>query len=178
VVFGIILGTGVGAGLVVHGNGVTGMNGITGEWGHNPLPWPQIHDDGHDERPGRRCYCGKDGCIETWLSGPAFELDYFERTHQSHSASEIAAAAQRDMAAQTTLQRYVDRLARSLAHVMNIVDPDVIVLGGGMGKIIALYEAVPRQWGRYVFSDSVQTKLLPPVHGDSSGVRGAAWLWP
>jgi fructokinase len=164
-VFGAILGTGAGAGIVVNGKCLAGVNGIAGEWGHNPLPWP-----GPDELPGRVCYCGKSGCIETWVSGTGFEADYFERTGQRKSAKEIASLSD-------ALARYVDRLARSLAHVINILDPDVIVLGGGMGNVAALYEEVPRVWGRYVFSDSVRTKLKPPVHGDSSGVRGAAWLW-
>jgi fructokinase len=130
-----------------------------------------------DERPGRPCYCGRAGCIETWLSGKGFETDYFERTGERRPAEEIAAAAAVEPNAQAVMSRYTDRLARSLAHVINILDPDVIVLGGGMGKIAGLYETVPRIWGPYVFSDSVMTPLKPPVHGDSSGVRGAAWLW-
>jgi fructokinase len=166
VVFGAILGTGVGAGIVAHGKCLTGANRIGGEWGHNPLPWPR-----DDERPGRKCYCGKSGCIETWVSGTGFEEDYFERTGERKSAKEIATVSD-------ALSRYVDRLARSLAHVINILDPDVVVLCGGMGNIRTLYEAVPLNWGRYVFSDSVRTQLRPPVHGDASGVRGAAWLWP
>ena len=167
VVFGVIIGTGTGAGIVVNGKCLKGANGIGGEWGHNPLPWCR-----EDELPGRACYCGKNGCIETWLSGPGFEAEYFESAGERRSADEIVALAP------AALSRYVDRLARSLAHVINVVDPDVIVLGGGMGKISSLYDAVPAIWGRYVFSDSVQTQLKPPVHGDSSGVRGAAWLWP
>jgi fructokinase len=171
VVFGVILGTGTGAGIVVNGSCLKGVNGIAGEWGHNPLPW--------NTQPGRPCYCGKTGCIETWLSGPAFENDYYETTGERKSAEQIAgAAAGNDSGAEAVLSRYIDRLARALAHVINIVDPDVIVLGGGMGKILRLYDAVPAQWGRYVFSDSVQTKLKPPLFGDSSGARGAAWLWP
>jgi fructokinase len=171
VVFGVILGTGTGAGIVVNGSCLKGVNGIAGEWGHNPLPW--------NTQPGRPCYCGKTGCIETWLSGPAFENDYYETTGERKSAEQIAgAAAGNDSGAEEVLSRYIDRLARALAHVINVVDPDVIVLGGGMGKIVKLYDAVPAQWGRYVFSDSVQTKLKPPLFGDSSGARGAAWLWP
>jgi len=171
VVFGVILGTGTGAGIVVQGSCLKGVNGIAGEWGHNPLPW--------NDKQGRTCYCGKVGCIETWLSGPAFENDYFESTGKKKTAEEIAAAAAaNDSDAAPVMVRYVHRLAQGLAHVINIVDPDVIVLGGGMGKIRSLYDAVPRVWGRYVFSDSVQTKLKPPVFGDSSGARGAAWLWP
>jgi fructokinase len=165
VVFGAILGTGVGAGIVAYGRCLTGANRIGGEWGHNPLPWPE-----DDERPGRACYCGKSGCIETWVSGTGLEADYFERTGERKSAKEIAMVS-------NALSRYIARLARSLAQVINILDPNVIVLGGGMGNVSALYEAVPRVWGRYVFSDTVRTELKPPVHGDSSGVRGAAWLW-
>jgi fructokinase len=171
VVFGVILGTGTGAGIVVNGSCLKGANGIAGEWGHNPLPWSQ--------EPGRSCYCGKTGCLETWISGPAFENDYYQATGERKSAEEIAlAAAGKDDRAVAVLTRYIDRLARGLAHVINIVDPDVIVLGGGMGKILSLYDAVPLQWGRHVFSDSVQTKLKPPLYGDASGARGAAWLWP
>lgn len=170
VVFGVILGTGTGAGIVINGRCLRGANGIGGEWGHNPLPWPR-----DDERPGRPCYCGKTGCIETWLSGPGFEADFFSTTGEQRSAEEVADAT--DIHSESALSRYVDRLARSLAHVINIVDPDVIVLGGGMGKIPSLYDAVPRLWERYIFSDSIRTQLKPPVHGDSSGVRGAAWLF-
>jgi fructokinase len=178
VVFGVILGTGVGAGLVVDGRCLRGVNGIGGEWGHNPLPWPRTLDD-QNELPGRSCYCGKSGCIETWLSGPAFEADYFEATGNRRSAQAIAAdAVAVEPQACAALARYVDRLARGLAHVINIIDPDVVVLGGGMGKLESLYRAVPTSWGRYVFSDSVRTQIKPPLHGDSSGVRGAAWLWP
>jgi fructokinase len=174
-VFGVILGTGVGGGLVVGGRLLAGPNGIAGEWGHSPLPWP-----GDDERPGPSCYCGKHGCIESFLSGPAFARD-----HQAASGGdtlEPAAIAARadagDPTAAASLARYVDRLARGLATVINLVDPHIIVLGGGVGQITALYRAVPERWGRYVFSDTVVTKLVPPRWGDSSGVRGAAWLWP
>jgi fructokinase len=179
VVFGVILGTGTGAGIVVNGRCLKGANDIGGEWGHNPLPWPRVLENGEDERPGRRCYCGKTGCIETWISGPGFERDHFQATAEKRTAEEIAAAAAAgETRAQAALTRYVDRLARGLAHVINIVDPDVIVLGGGMGKITTLYDAIPLGWGRYVFSDTVRTQLRQPAHGDSSGVRGAAWLWP
>ena len=150
-VFGVILGTGVGGGLVVDGRVLTGANGIAGEWGHNPLPWPQP-----DETPGRECYCGRRGCIETWLSGPAYA---------------------RDAGLDDALERYVDRLARGLATVINLFDPEVIVLGGGLSNIDALYQRVPSRWGRYVFSDSVRTELRRNRHGDSSGVLGAARLW-
>ena len=172
VVFGVILGTGVGGGVVVHGQVLDGVNGIAGEWGHNPLPWPR-----DDERPGRPCFCGHAGCIETFLSGPGFELDH--DPGRATPAADIAArAAQGDARCAATLARYVERLARALAHVINIVDPEVIVLGGGMSNIDALYERVPALWGEWVFSDRVDTRLVKNLHGDSSGVRGAAWLWP
>jgi predicted NBD/HSP70 family sugar kinase len=173
VVFGVILGTGCGGGLVVHGHVLDGPNGIAGEWGHNPLPWPRDW-----ERPGPACYCGKSGCIETWLSGPGLALDYLHATGQERPASDIAALASRaDAEAEAALQRYEDRLARSLAQVINILDPDAIVLGGGLSHMTRLYENVPKLWGSHVFSDAVHTRLLPPRFGDSSGVRGAAWLW-
>jgi fructokinase len=150
VVFGVILGTGVGGGIVVRGEVLTGPNAIAGEWGHNPLPLPQAAD-----LPLRPCYCGRAGCIETYLSGPALERDGGE----------------------AALARYEERLARALAGVINILDPDVIVLGGGVSQVGRLYANVPRLWPRYVFSDRVATRLAPPRHGDASGVRGAAWLW-
>lgn len=174
VVFGTILGTGVGGGIVVDGHVVTGINAIAGEWGHSPLPWP-----GDEERPGPRCYCGKHGCIESFLSGPALALDHRALTGQALEAAAIAAAAaDGDRDAEATLARYEDRLARALATVINLLDPDVIVLGGGLSGIARLYDNVPQRWGAYVFSDQVATRLAPPRHGDSSGVRGAAWLWP
>ena len=177
-VFGVILGTGVGSGLVYDGRLIQGPNAIAGEWGHNPLPWPRIWPHG-DERPGPSCYCGRSGCIETFLSGPGLARDHQAATGEVKSPAEIAAAADADeAAASASLDRYIDRLARALAGVINIFDPHVIVLGGGMSKVARLYEEVPRRWGAWVFSDRVDTKLLPPVHGDSSGVRGAAWLWP
>lgn len=173
-VFGVILGTGVGGGIVIDGKLLIGRHGIGGEWGHNPLPWPL-----DAERPGPRCYCGRRGCIERFLSGPAMAEDHLAITGETWTAQEIAArAAAGSGPAQATVDRYVDRLARGLAHVMNLVDPDVIVLGGGLSNLALLYEAVPARWGRYVFSDAVATRLVPPAHGDSSGVRGAAWLWP
>jgi fructokinase len=173
-VFGVILGTGVGGGIVIAGRPVTGANAIAGEWGHNPLPWPS-----DDERPGRRCYCGQYGCIETFLSGPGLMRDHEAVTGRSLSGEAIvAAAAAGDPEAETTLRRYEDRLARALAHVINIVDPDVIVLGGGLSSLERLYRSVPLLWTRHLFSDDARTLLVPPVHGDSSGVRGAAWLWP
>lgn len=168
-VFGVILGTGVGGGLVIHGRLVSGPNAIAGEWGHNPLPWPAI-----DELPGRYCYCGKTGCIETFLCGPALERDFGE----GMAVPQIARLAEGgDDKAEGLLARYEDRLARALATIINVADPHVIVLGGGVGNLARLYRNVPKLWGEYVFSDSVETKLAPPVHGDSSGVRGAAWLW-
>ncbi|KAF0103700.1 MAG: rok family protein [bacterium] len=173
IVFGVILGTGCGAGVVVRGQVLTGANAIAGEWGHNPLPWPQDH-----ERPGPACYCGKRGCLETWLSGPGLARDHLAATGVELSAEQVAARAEvGDAACAATLDRYEDRLARGLAQVINVLDPDVIVLGGGLSKIGRLYTNVPRLWTRHVFSDHVATRLLPPAHGDSGGVRGAAWLW-
>lgn len=173
VVFGVILGTGVGAGIVVRGEVLDGPNGIAGEWGHNPLPWPR-----DEERPGPACYCGKTGCIETWLSGPGLARDHRHATGatlRSHAIAERAAGG--DDACEATLQRYEDRLARSLAHVINVLDPDVIVLGGGMSNLERLYARVPLLWAAWVFSDRVDTRLVRNRFGDSSGVRGAAWLW-
>lgn len=173
IVFGVIVGTGTGGGVYVRDRALTGSNAIAGEWGHNPLPWPTA-----DEYPGRECYCGKRGCIETWLSGPGFTVDYQSYGGQCDSAKEIVALAEKgDLLAEAALQRYEDRMARALASVINIIDPDVIVLGGGMSNIARLYHTVPQRWNRYVFSDQVVTRLVPPRHGDSSGVRGAAWLW-
>ena len=173
VVFGVIIGTGTGAGIVVNGRTLTGANGIAGEWGHNPLPWPE-----GVELPGPACYCGRHGCIETFLSGPGMSGDHQRVSGEKLDAATIAArAVAGDAACDLTLQRYENRLARSLAHVINILDPDVIVLGGGMSNIERLYENVPRIWGRYVFSDQVNTRLVRNRFGDSSGVRGAAWLW-
>jgi len=173
VVFGVILGTGTGGGIVVDGRPLVGANAIGGEWGHNPLPWPES-----DERPGPPCYCGRRGCLETFLSGPALSRDYAAATGERRDPPAIAAAAGAgDAGAEAALRRYEDRLARGLASVINVVDPDVIVLGGGMSNIDRLYDQVPRLWAPYVFSDRVDTRLVRPAHGDSSGVRGAAWLW-
>ena len=173
VVFGVILGTGTGAGIVVQGHLLTGPNAIAGEWGHNPLPWSRP-----DELPGPRCYCGHTGCIETFLSGPGLASAFYEATSRRLVPPEIARAARAgDPAAESCLTAYEDRLARSLAQVINVLDPDIIVLGGGMSNIERLYENVPKLWNRYVFSDRVDTELVPPAHGDASGVRGAAWLW-
>jgi fructokinase len=172
VVFGVILGTGVGGGIVVHGRLLTGPNAIAGEWGHNPLPWPKEH-----ELPGPECYCGKNGCIETFLSGPGIEKDHLTATGQRVAPPEIVSRAEAgDARCMQTMERYEERLARALASVINILDPDVIVLGGGMSNIGRLYEKVPRLWGAYVFSDRVDTRLVRAKHGDSSGVRGAAFL--
>jgi fructokinase len=173
VVFGVILGTGVGGGVVVDGRVLTGVNAIAGEWGHSPLPWPE-----DEERPGAPCYCGKLGCTETFLNGAGLSRAYETLTGRPETASAIAARAESgEAAARTALARYADRLARALATVINLLDPEIIVLGGGLGQIAALYRDVPARWGEYVFSDSVATKLVPPRWGDSSGVRGAAWLW-
>lgn len=166
IVFGVILGTGVGGGLVIDRRVVSGPNAITGEWGHNPLPWPK-----DDERPGARCYCGREGCIETFLSGPGLARDHGAGV----SAAEVAAS--QEPAAVAAMDRYLDRLGRSLAHVINILDPHVIVLGGGLSKVARLYDDAPRAIQKHVFSDAVATRIVPPKHGDSSGVRGAAWLW-
>jgi fructokinase len=173
VVFGVIIGTGVGGGLVVNGQVVTGANAIAGEWGHNALPWP---DDG--EWPGPACYCGRTGCIKTFLSGPGLARDYEACGGRRLDAAAIVAAADGgDAEARAAIARYERRLARGLASLINVCDPDAIVLGGGVSNISRLYERVPRLWGEFVFSDAVVTRLLRAVHGDSSGVRGAAWLW-
>jgi fructokinase len=172
VVFGVILGTGVGGGVVVGGRIINGANAIAGEWGHNPLPWPR-----DDERPGPRCYCGREGCIETFCCGPALTRGFEAGGGRSEQPTRIAElAGQGDAAAADVMARFEDRLARALAGVINILDPDVIVLGGGVSNIAELYERIPKVWQRYVFSDSIVTKLVKAVHGDSSGVRGAARL--
>lgn len=177
-VFGAILGTGVGGGLVYEGRLIAGCNAIAGEWGHNPLPWPRVWPTG-DERPGPACFCGRPGCIETFLSGTGLARDFNGVTGQTLTGEAVvAAAAAGEPQAVAALDRYVDRLARALASVVNFYDPDVIVLGGGMSNVTRLYGDVPQQWGRWIFSDRVDTQLRPPRHGDSSGVRGAAWLWP
>jgi len=174
IVFGVIIGTGAGGGIAVRGTILTGPNAIAGEWGHNPIPWPR-----QEELPGPQCYCGKKGCLETFLSGPGLSRDFLDATGLHHEPTEIVRLAEaNEQAAETCLRRYEDRLARGLAHVINILDPDVIVLGGGMSNIERLYDRVPRLWDQYVFSDRVDTKLLRPIHGDSGGARGAAWLWP
>ena len=178
VVFGVILGTGTGAGVVVRGAALSGPNAIAGEWGHNPLPWPDAGDE-----PPPPCYCGKRGCIETYLSGSGLSADHEGRTGTRCTAPEIVeqAAAGHAHAVQT-IERYYSRLARGLAAVINVLDPDVIVVGGGLSNIDGLYKGVPQLWGRWVFSagvdEIVRTRLVRAAHGDASGVRGAAWLWP
>lgn len=175
--FSVILGTGIGAGIVVNGGLLTGANGLAGEWGHNPLPWAA-----DDERPGPPCYCGQRGCSETWLSGPGLARDHAAHGGEPLTAKQIGErAAQGDAACEASLQRYESRLARSLAQVINLLDPDVIVLAGGVSGLSRLIVNVPRIWGGFVFSgglkDTVRTRLVKSLHGDSSGVRGAAWLW-
>ncbi len=173
-VFGVILGTGVGGGIVIDGRPLVGRQAIAGEWGHNPLPWPN-----GNERPGPLCYCGRHGCIETFLSGPGLARDYAAAGGATLPAEQVTArAAAGEAAAEATLQRYEDRLARGLAAVINLLDPEVIVLGGGLSNLSRLYRALPERLPDYVFSDRVDTRVVPPKHGDASGVRGAAWLWP
>jgi fructokinase len=178
-VFGVILGTGTGGGVVVHQRLVAGPNAVAGEWGHNPLPWPR-----DDERPGPACYCGRAGCIETFLAGPAVAREYAAaaRIPPGDAAPDVTAIAARAEAgearAEAILQRFEDRLARGLASIINVLDPHVIVLGGGLSNLTRLYDRVPRFWPDLVFGDRhVATRLVRAAHGDSSGVRGAAWLW-
>ena len=174
VVFGAILGTGVGAGIIVDGKILEGANSIAGEWGHNPLPWSVA-----EELPGRMCYCGRHGCIETFLSGPGLAEDHLATTGSRLDPRQIAKLARiGDTAAIATLNRYENRLARALAMIINSLDPEVIVLGGGLSNLERLYDEVPKLWPEHVFSDTVLTRLLAPVYGGSSGVRGAARLWP
>jgi fructokinase len=173
VVFGVILGTGTGGGIVVNRHVLTGANAIAGEWGHNPLPWPEA-----DELPGPRCYCGRDGCLETWLSGPGLSNDFARRAGETVPAEDIVArAATGEAAAAAAVHAWMRRLARGLASVINLLDPDVIVMGGGLSEIAAVYHQVPRLWSDWVFSDRVDTRLVPAAFGAASGVRGAAWLW-
>jgi fructokinase len=180
VVFGVILGTGVGGGLVVRGAILTGEHGLAGEWGHNPLPAPT-----EDERPGPPCYCGRSGCIEAFLSGPGLARDFEQHTGRALTARDIVAHAQETdggAPARAALDRYEQRLARALASIINVLDPSIIVLGGGLSNVQRLYANVPAIWARWVFGaereGGVRTRLVPPRYGDSSGVRGAAWLWP
>jgi fructokinase len=173
----VIIGTGTGGGVVIDGHVVTGANAIGGEWGHNPLP--AMTDE---ERPGPECYCGRRGCIETFLSGPGLSRDYLRLRHDADggaTTAETIASRARDGEpyACEALARYEDRLARALASIINVLDPEVIVLGGGLSNIDRLYDNVPKLWERHIFSDHVATRLVRALHGDSSGVRGAAWLW-
>lgn len=173
-VFGVILGTGVGGGIVYRQQLLSGPNRIAGEWGHNPLPWPR-----EDDLPSLPCYCGKHGCIETYLSGPGLSAQHLQRHDQRLSAEQLVAHAESgERQAQDSLGRYYDQLARSLASVINLLDPEVIVLGGGLSNVKRLYTEIPARWNDYVFSDQVNTRLAAAQHGDASGVRGAAWLWP
>lgn len=173
IVFGVIIGTGCGAGIVINKKIINGPNSITGEWGHNPLPYTN-----NDDLNSTQCWCGKRGCIETFLSGTGFSKDYQLLTEQKITCEQIILAANsNETNAVAALSRYQERMAKSLSHVINILDPHVIVLGGGMSNIDSLYSTVPNLWKQYVFSDTVRTKFVAPVHGDSSGVRGAAWLW-
>ena len=176
VVFGVIIGTGCGGGTVIRGEVLIGYNAIAGEWGHNPLPWPTV-----DERPGVSCFCGRSGCIETFLSGPALARDHKLHTGQDLSPREIADRAADPAAhpeADASFRRYENRMARSLASIINVIDPDVVVLGGGLSNVDRLYSNVPLLWSGYTFSGEITTRLVRAEHGDSSGVRGAAWLWP
>jgi fructokinase len=173
VVWAVILGTGVGSGIAIHGRALSGRGRIAGEWGHNPLPWPR-----DDERPGPDCYCGRQGCIETFLSGPGLSADHARRTGEPLKAEEIVAAMRRgEAAARRSIERYLDRLARGMAHIVNILDPDAIVLGGGLSEVDELYPDLPPRIAPWVFSDRFDTPIRKSRHGPSSGVRGAAWLW-
>ena len=174
VVFGVILGTGTGAGIAIDGRVLTGANAIAGEWGHNPLPWPS-----DDERPGALCYCGRRGCIETFLSGPALAAAYLRAAGADVRAEEVVERARHaDVAAAGVLDTWLLQLARAMATIINVLDPDVIVVGGGLSNISRIYDDVPRRWEPFVFSDRVTTRIVPAKFGDASGVRGAAWLWP
>lgn len=174
IVFGAILGTGAGGGIVIGGKVVEGRNAIGGEWGHNPLPWMSP-----DEYPGPRCCCGRQGCIEQFISGPALARDYADSTGLMLEPAEIVAeAAQGNAVCEAVLRRYEDRLARALGQVVNLLDPDVIVLGGGLSNLSRLYANVPRLLSRFVYSETVETGIVRAVHGDASGRRGAAMLWP
>ena len=174
VVFGVIIGTGTGGGICINKHVVTGVNAIGGEWGHNPLPWPR-----DDERPGLPCYCGQNGCIETFLSGTGLTRHFLDAGGVANQAQDIIAQLEAgDPLAQKVIADYEDRMARALASIINVLDPDVIVLGGGLSNVSRLYQNIPKLWANYIFSDHVATQLVAPLHGDSSGVRGAAWLWP
>lgn len=203
VVFGVIIGTGCGGGIVIDGKPISGVNNIAGQWGHNPLPYPRtnawkdaskiftesVYTDGRDisynekskkwtESPGEMCYCGKRGCLETWISGTGFKMDYQRVEKEDISTHDIIANAKKgEPKAVFALERYADRVARSLSVVINLLDPDIIVLGGGMSNVEELYTMVPMRWGKYIDSSTIHTQIVPPRFGDSSGVRGAAWLW-
>jgi fructokinase len=173
VVFGVIVGTGTGGGVVVNGHVLTGLNAVAGEWGHNPLPWADAK-----ELEVAPCYCGRRGCIESFLSGPGLARDHVRATGVSLASEDVVVRAEGgDATCESTLRRYESRMARALASIINVLDPDVIVLGGGLSTLARLYTNVPAQWGAWVFSDRVDTRLVAPLHGDASGVRGAAWLW-
>ncbi len=172
IIFGVIVGTGTGAGIVIDRQVLVGSNSIAGEWGHNPLPWPNTN-----ELPGMDCYCGKKGCIETWLSGPGLSKNHHLASQQLLDPTQIVLQAEKGCTiCEDSLIKYEDRMARGLSHIINIIDPDVIILGGGMSNISRLYNNIPKIWHKYIFSDHINTQLRPPFHGDSSGVRGAAWL--
>jgi fructokinase len=174
IVFAVILGTGCGGGIAVDGHVHSGLNGVAGEWGHNTLPWLRA-----DEFPGSPCYCGKNGCIETWISGTGLEKDYERATKRSLRGPDIIArSAAGETAASAALDRFEDRLVRALAGVINLLDPDVIVLGGGASQIPRLYTNIPARLKEHVFGREADTPVLAAKHGDASGVRGAAWLWP
>ena len=174
VVYGLILGTGCGGGVSIGGRVHAGPNGVAGEWGHNPLPWLKP-----DEYPGPSCYCGKCGCLEMWVSGTGVALDHKNVTGRIQTTREIVEEFQRgDQEAAATMERFEDRLARGLAHVINVLDPDVIVIGGGVSRVQHIYQELPKRLSAYVFGGEVSTPILPARYGDSSGVRGAAWLWP
>lgn len=173
VVLGVILGTGVGAGLVVHGRALAGVNGLAGEWGHSPLPWP-----GEGELDSAPCYCGRTGCIEMFLAGPAIAADHLRVTGRAASSAEVVTFARGgEPGARATLERFLDRLARSLAPVVSLLDPAVIVFGGGVSKTAEIYAELPARMAPWVAFEAPRTRVLPSVHGDASGVRGAAWLW-
>lgn len=173
--FAVILGTGVGGGICINGSLLVGRNAIAGEWGHNPLPWQRPEWD----ESSTTCWCGQRGCIETWLSGVGMANDHRRVTGEALTAEEIVTRAEAgDEKSGATLSRYEDRLARALAQLINILDPDVIVLGGGVSRVARLYRHVPALWDQWIFSDDIRTRLVPALHGDASGVRGAAWLWP
>lgn len=174
VVYGLILGTGCGGGVAINGRVHAGPNGVGGEWGHNPLPWQKP-----EEYPGPTCYCGKRGCLEMWVSGTGIALDHKNVTGKARTTREIVEACEAgDSVARATMERFEDRLARGVAHVINMLDPDAIVIGGGVSRVKRIYQELPKRLPEYVFGGEASTVILPAKYGDSSGVRGAAWLWP